>query len=70
MTLEYTPQQGLAITTDAGYRVVVGDSQNFDYKLAVWAGDRGEARTRGYGRPRPRPAVRRPPFLPMTKEVI
>jgi len=35
-TLEYTPQQGLAITTDAGYRVVVGDSQNFDYKLAVW----------------------------------
>ena len=34
--LEYTPQQGLALTTDAGYRVVVGDSQNFDYKLAVW----------------------------------
>jgi hypothetical protein len=26
----------LALTTDAGYRVVVGDSQNFDYKLAVW----------------------------------
>ena len=36
LTLEYTPQQGLAVTTDAGYRVVVGDSQNFDYKLAVW----------------------------------
>jgi cell division protein FtsQ len=36
LTLEYTPQQGLALTTDAGYRVVVGDSQNFDYKLAVW----------------------------------
>jgi cell division septal protein FtsQ len=35
-SLEYTPQQGLAITTDAGYRVVVGDSQNVDYKLAVW----------------------------------
>ena len=36
LTLEYTPQQGLALMTDAGYRVVVGDSQNFDYKLAVW----------------------------------
>jgi cell division protein FtsQ len=34
--LEYTPQQGLALTTNAGYRVVVGDSQNFEYKLAVW----------------------------------
>ncbi len=34
--LEYSPQQGLALTTDAGYRVVVGDSQNMDYKLAVW----------------------------------
>jgi cell division protein FtsQ len=33
---EYTPDDGLAITTDAGYRVVVGDSQNFDYKLTVW----------------------------------
>ena len=27
---------GLALTTDAGYRVVVGDSQNIEYKLAVW----------------------------------
>jgi len=34
--LEYSPHQGLALTTDAGYRVVVGDSQNIDYKLAVW----------------------------------
>jgi cell division protein FtsQ len=34
--LEYSPQQGLALTTDAGYRVVVGDSQNVDHKLAVW----------------------------------
>ena len=34
--LEYTPQQGLAVLTTAGYRVVVGDSQNLDYKLAVW----------------------------------
>jgi cell division protein FtsQ len=35
-TLEYTPQEGLSLTTDAGYRVVIGDSQNFEYKLAVW----------------------------------
>jgi len=33
---EYTPEEGLSITTKAGYRVVVGDSQNFDYKLTVW----------------------------------
>lgn len=35
-SLEYSAQQGLAVTTDAGYRVVIGDSQNVDYKLAVW----------------------------------
>jgi cell division protein FtsQ len=34
--LEYTPQQGLTVLTTAGYRVVVGDAQNLDYKLAVW----------------------------------
>ena len=34
--LEYTPQSGLSLVTDANYRVVVGDSQNVDYKLAVW----------------------------------
>ncbi len=34
--LEYTPQAGLSLTTDAGYRVVLGDSQNVDFKLAVW----------------------------------
>jgi cell division protein FtsQ len=33
---EYAPDDGLAILTDAGYRVVVGDSQNFEYKLTVW----------------------------------
>lgn len=33
---EYTPEDGLSIVTNAGYRVVVGDSQNFDYKLTVW----------------------------------
>ena len=34
--LEYTPESGLSLVTDAEYRVVVGDSQNVDYKLAVW----------------------------------
>jgi cell division protein FtsQ len=33
---EWTDASGLTITTDAGYRVVLGDSQNMDYKLAVW----------------------------------
>jgi cell division protein FtsQ len=41
-SLEYSPAQGLALTTDAGYRVVVGDSQNMDYKLAVWQAIEGE----------------------------
>ncbi len=34
--LEYTPRSGLSLITEAGYRVVMGDSQNADYKLAVW----------------------------------
>jgi len=34
--LEYTPESGLSLVTDADYRVVMGDSQNVDYKLAVW----------------------------------
>jgi len=34
--LEYTPESGLSLVTDAEYRVVMGDSQNVDYKLAVW----------------------------------
>jgi cell division septal protein FtsQ len=33
---EYTPEHGLSPTTDAGYRVVMGDGQNVDYKMAVW----------------------------------
>lgn len=33
---EYTPENGLSLVTDANYRVVMGDSQNVDYKLAVW----------------------------------
>jgi cell division protein FtsQ len=35
-TFEWSGASGLTITTDAGYRVVLGDSQNMDYKLAVW----------------------------------
>lgn len=35
--IEYSAEHGLAVTTDAGYRVVVGDSQDIEYKLAVWA---------------------------------
>jgi len=34
--LEYTPKSGLSLATDANYRVVMGDSQNVNYKLAVW----------------------------------
>lgn len=41
-SLEYSPQEGLALTTDAGYRVVIGDSQNVDYKLAVWQAIEGQ----------------------------
>ena len=36
MRFEYTPEHGLTLTTDADYRVVMGDSQNVDYKIAVW----------------------------------
>lgn len=36
VAFEYSVAQGLALATDAGYRVVLGDSQNVDYKLAVW----------------------------------
>jgi len=33
---EYTPEHGLSLVTDADYRVVMGDSQNIEYKMAVW----------------------------------
>jgi len=36
VAFEYSVAQGLALATDAGYRVVLGDSQNVDYKIAVW----------------------------------
>lgn len=35
-SLDFSPATGLVLTTDAGYRVVIGDSQNMEYKLAVW----------------------------------
>lgn len=36
LSIEWTEAKGLTVGTDAGYTVVVGDSQNIDYKLAVW----------------------------------
>lgn len=36
LRFEYTPEKGLSLVTDAEYRVVMGDGQNVDYKLAVW----------------------------------
>jgi cell division protein FtsQ len=35
---EWSGDSGLTITTDTGYRVVLGDSQDMEYKLAVWRG--------------------------------
>ena len=34
--LEFSDREGLSLLTDAGYRVVLGDSYSLDYKLAVW----------------------------------
>jgi cell division protein FtsQ len=36
VTVEWSTARGLVLTTDAGYRVVIGDSENMEYKLAVW----------------------------------
>ena len=33
---EWSGDRGLTITTDSGYSVVLGDSQDMEYKLAVW----------------------------------
>ena len=35
-TFEWSGDSGLTITTDSGYGVVLGDSQDMEYKLAVW----------------------------------
>jgi cell division protein FtsQ len=34
--VNWTGEKGLTLTTDAGYTVVVGGSENINYKLAVW----------------------------------
>jgi len=34
--LEYDDREGLSLITDAGYRVIMGDSLGLQYKLAVW----------------------------------
>jgi cell division protein FtsQ len=34
--LECSSREGLSLLTDAGYRVVIGDSHGLEYKLAVW----------------------------------
>ena len=39
---EYSLDKGLTVLTEAGYRVVMGDSQNMAYKLAVWKGVEGK----------------------------
>ena len=35
--MEWSTGDGMTITTDAGYRVVVGDKDDLNYKLSVWA---------------------------------
>lgn len=40
--IEFSTELGLSIETDAGYRVVIGDSQNFKHKLAVWKALEGQ----------------------------
>lgn len=32
----YSRSDGLSVTTDAGYTVILGDSHNLEYKLAIW----------------------------------
>jgi cell division protein FtsQ len=34
--VEFSKEFGLSIETTGGYQVVIGDSQNFDHKIAVW----------------------------------
>jgi cell division protein FtsQ len=36
-SIEWTNASGLTVVTDTGARVVVGDSENLDYKLTVWS---------------------------------
>jgi cell division protein FtsQ len=36
--IEWATNSGVTVTTDAGYKVVFGDSADMQYKLAVWQG--------------------------------
>jgi cell division protein FtsQ len=36
--IDWSTNSGVTVTTDAGYKVVFGDSANMQYKLAVWQG--------------------------------
>ncbi len=40
--IEWAANSGVTVTTDAGYKVVFGDSANMQYKLAVWQGIESE----------------------------
>ena len=45
--IEFSAELGLAVETTAGYEVVIGDSQNFDHKLAVWEALEGQVGAEG-----------------------
>jgi cell division protein FtsQ len=34
--VDWSEAEGLTVVTDAGYTVVIGDSENMDFKFAVW----------------------------------
>jgi cell division protein FtsQ len=40
--IDWSTDSGVTVTTDAGYKVVFGDSANMQYKLAVWKGVENE----------------------------
>jgi cell division protein FtsQ len=40
--IDWSTNSGVTVTTDAGYKVVFGDSANMQYKLAVWKGVENE----------------------------
>jgi cell division protein FtsQ len=40
--IDWSTNSGVTVTTDAGYKVVFGDSANIQYKLAVWQGVENE----------------------------
>jgi hypothetical protein len=35
--MDWSSTGGMTIETDAGYRVAIGDSDDLNYKLSVWA---------------------------------